>query len=149
MQNRRASQSKPIKFLDTKMLLATTSVAVTLGLWNMFSHDALKVEFAAPPIEDEPPQDTASSDMPPLPTLVPLVSLSETSNQAAAAPANSAVVSENPSADLPLRSVSAPDSPAVVQKYKPIVDSPVYASEGKKSNGGGGSSAVTSTRSSK
>lgn len=146
METRRKAQSKQVKFLDVKLLIATASIAVTLGLWNLFSHDAFKAELAPPEPENAPPQDTTSLDLPPLPTLAPLVSQPDLDMAQAAAPGAPAPAGENSSADLPLRSVSADESPVIVQKFKPVVDVPVVNSGGKK---GGGSQPVTSTGSSR
>jgi len=143
MQPQRPGPRKGSKYLDTKLMIVTLSLAITIGLWNLFSNNAVQsvqsassnaAEAAQPPAE-------AGAGSPPLPTLVPLVEV-EASAANAAAPA---AVGQG----TPLRAVAIPTQ-QIVQKHKPIVGQPVQASSG--GGGGGGSSQpapVTTTRSSK
>jgi hypothetical protein len=142
MQTTGAAKRKPIKFLDTKVLLATSSLAVTLGLWTLFSRDGLRAELTPPAPESSSPDQADALDLPPLPTLAPLVELpGPAAGQAAFQPADA----PQPAPGLALRSVSAQESPVVVQKFKPIVDLAMPAADG----GGDDTGSVASTRSSR
>jgi hypothetical protein len=131
---------KPVKLLDTKVLIVTLSTAITIGMWNVFSHNALEIEKTQ--ANALPPQDPVNSetqDMAPLPTLVPLL-------DASARNANPGTVVQQDQVAQPtsLRSVNAP-SQVVVQKVKPIVESGITNTTG----GGGGKDPVARTRSSR
>jgi hypothetical protein len=142
------SPKKP-KFMDTKVLIAALSLAVTLGLWNILSNQAVQAEKAVPTqavnLPPQPPANAAQG-FPPLPTLIPLVNVTggQANPQQAAA---GAAAPQGGSQATQLRSVDAP-SLVIQQKGKPRIDQEVLVSGG----GGGGSSgpsAVTSTRSSR
>lgn len=133
---------KPVKFLDVKVLLATASLAVTMGLWTLFSRDGLQAVQAGPSPESTPPPDQANTlDLPPLPTLVPLAGAPAQGQPSAAAQPGAAP--QGAGLAQPLREVSAEENPVIIQKIKPVVDLAVP------SGGGGGSQPVTSTRSSR
>ncbi len=135
------AQRKGIKFLDAKVLIATLSLAITIGLWNLFSIDAVKAEQIDPPaLASDLPDGAASQsqELPPLPTIVPLVELQELPAPAINAPVSQAQA--NPALAAPtgkLRSVAAPPV-TIVQKNKPLVDAPVVGGGG--GGGGGGQS---------
>jgi hypothetical protein len=132
---------KPVKFLDTKVLIVTLSTAVTIGMWNLFSHNALAVEKTQ--TDALPPQDSVSGEtqgLAPLPTLIPLL---EMTNQQAN-PSMVSNQSDQGTVPASLRPVSAP-SQVIVQKVKPVVDSGISNTTG----GGGGKSPVAKTRSSR
>jgi len=144
MQTQRSGQNKGPKYLDTKVLIASLSIAVTVGLWNLFSNEAVLAQKVEPNPESSPPEAPAEGqDLPPLPTLVPLLNLSSVQSQGS----SSGIVAQqaNPAQPVGLRSVTAPDQ-VIVQKVKPVFE------EGKIAPSGGGSSrrgAVTQTRSSR
>ncbi len=139
-------QRKPVKFLDAKVMIATLAVAVTIGLWNLFSIDAVRAEKAVPPaLQADPPVSTAgqAQDLPPLPTLVPLVTLQELPAAGQAVPAGAVQASPVPVQTGKLRAVAAP-TVTIVQKNRPMVDAPVVSSGG----GGGGRRPVARSRAS-
>jgi hypothetical protein len=145
MQPTRPSQKKPVKFLDAKVLIATLSLASTVGMWNMFSHSALKADQnKVDPTTTPPPQPPAEGldGLAPLPTLIPLVNV--TTQQEV----NTAQTAQQPAGQMPaLRSVTAPTQ-VIVQKVKPVFDQPAAVVSG--GGGGGGSSrSVTTTKSSR
>ncbi len=153
MQPARPNQRKGIKFLDIKIFIAALSVATTVGMWNLVSNNAIQTEKTVPAavltLPPQPPSG-AAQDLPPLPTLAPLISVS--APQAGVSTANY----EQPAGlSAPLRSVAVP-TPEIVQKYNPVIVEPVTASVsgggggGGNHNNGGGSSVqpVTTTRSS-
>lgn len=128
-------QRKPVKYLDAKVMIATLAVAVTIGLWNLFSVNAVRAEKAAPPALQAGPPDASAAqtqDLLPLPTLVPLVTLQDL--PARAAPVEAGQAGQVPVQTGKLRSVTAP-SVTIVQRNKPLVDAPVVNSGG---GGGGG-----------
>lgn len=120
---------KAPKFLDAKILIAALSAAVTVGFWNLFSGQALAVEAAQAKQPPQPEDDTAAvalpveepqtNGLPPVPTLVPLMDLST----AGGVTADQQGLPAQPGSPALLRSVAAP-TVAVVQKGKPVVDSP-------------------------
>ena len=148
MQSSRTPQRKAPKFLDTKVFIAALSVAVTIGFWNLFSGSAFQADKAAAAptavvtLPPSPPSDVAQ-DLPPIPTLVPRITVSS------AVPQQGGTVSINkvqPNVQaLPLRSVAAPNL-VIVQKSNIVVDAPAAAGGG---GGGGKSGGVAKTRSSK
>jgi hypothetical protein len=146
MQTSRTPRKGP-KFLDTKVLIATLSMVVTVGLWNLFSNNAIQVQKSQAVETSPPPQPSAADaqDFPPLPTLVPLVSISPlTSNDAVAA--DNAGLAPQPS----LRAVTAPTQ-VIVQKNKVRIEQAGSAnsvSNNGGNGGGGGSAPVTTTKSS-
>jgi len=146
MQPTRNTPNKKAKFVDTKIFIASLSVAVTIGLWNLLANNAVQAEKAAPTVvETQPTQTNAveAQGFPPLPTLVPLVDLSLPQSGSSSV-MNQTQPNLQPNA---LRSVTAPDQ-VIVQKVKPVIDQPVVTI----SNGGGHSSksgSVTTTSSSR
>jgi hypothetical protein len=146
MQSSRTPQRKAPKFLDTKVLIAALAMAVTIGFWNIFSSGAVQAEKAAAPtpVATVPPPTTSDTaqGLPPIPTLVPLITVSSAAPQQGG---NLSVNKVQPNIQaLPLRSVSAP-SLVIVQKGKPMVDAASSAGGG----GGGGGGGAAKTRSSK
>jgi hypothetical protein len=143
MQTQRASQNKGPKYLDTKVLIASLSIAVTVGLWNLFSNEAVLANQTDETTGQNPSQTPASEgqDLPPLPTLVPPVDLSKV--QGSESPT---VVLQSQDQPVGLRSVTAPDQ-VIVQKVKPVIedDKPTFTSSG---GGSSNQSPVTQTRSS-
>jgi uncharacterized membrane protein YgcG len=159
MQNPKAGQRKGVKFAEIKILIATLSVVVILGIWNLLSNEAVQAEKIVPAPVVSPPSADFSTDPQvdsPLPTVVPLVDVTTiTSAVAVQQPVSNQPV--KPSV-LPLRAVAAPTQ-VIVQKYKPVVEQQVQVISsgggggggGGSSSGGGGGSApapVTTTRSS-
>jgi hypothetical protein len=158
MQNPKASPRKGVKFAEIKILIATLSVAVMLGIWNLLSNEAVQAEKIVPTPVVSPPganQGTDTLANSPLPTVVPLVDVSIVTSVAAV----QQPVSNQPARQsvLPLRAVAVPTT-VIVQKFKPVVEQQVQViSSGggggtSASSGGGGGSAsapVTSTHSSK
>lgn len=137
------------RFLDTKLFIGALSAALIIGCWNLYSQDIYQAEKAAPAaVLSLPPQQPANvaQGFPPLPTLVPLISLNE--DQANQLPV-SASEAQTAGQSLPLRSVSIP-TPQIIQKVKPIIVQPVITAGGESSQSGDSSSKpVTTTRSSK
>jgi hypothetical protein len=143
----RNTPQKGPKFLDTKVFIATLSIAVTVGMWNLFSNDALLAAKANANPDQSPSQPPADNgqDFPPLPTLVPLTHVSAVQTQGSAV-SNTNTIPNN-AQPVGLRSVAAPDQ-VIVQKVKPVFEQGGITS----SSGGGGSSrpsAVTTTKSSR
>lgn len=146
MQTSRAPQRKGIKFLDAKVFIAALSVAVTAGLWNLFSINAVQAELQETGPEDAYPPETPmveTQDMPALPTLVPLVKVEP---QPVDSPAVLAL-DNKPNNPPGLRSVTAPTQ-VVVQKVKPVFDQPQQVVDNGGRSGKSGRSA-TRTRSSR
>lgn len=154
MQNpntaRTAPQRKVSKFLDTKMLIASLSVAVTVGVWNLLANDAYvqaknqpKPNVAPPPQSD--PAQGAAEGIPTIAPLAPVTIQPQTGTngaaQSASAPAAGAAAGQ-------LRSVTAPTQ-AVVQKVKPQFGQSVDVVVVNGGGGGGGGGAAATTRSSR
>jgi len=55
MQQTRNVPKKAPKFMDAKIFIAAASIAVTIGLWNFFSHAAVLETMAAQQTVDEAP----------------------------------------------------------------------------------------------
>jgi hypothetical protein len=143
MQTPHNNHNKGIKFLDTKVFIASLSIAVTVGLWNLFSNEAILAAKGKANPNQSPSQPPANEgqDLPPLPTLIPLVNGSNLQGNGPAP--------VNQSQATILRSVAAPDQ-VIVQKVKPVIDQPVLVVSGGGSGGGSSSPvAVTTTRSSR
>lgn len=135
---------KTLKFLDIKVLISTLSVAVIIGLWNLFANNGFAIAKAAPKVIGAPspePLPGSSGDLPPLPTITPLLVISSLPADSAAVSSNSPAIGQAPAA---LREVTAPTQ-VIVQKFKPIVAQQV----GSGSITGGSASPVTVTRSSR
>ncbi len=134
MQPTRNIPNKKIKFLDTKIFIASLAVASTIGLWNLLSNNAVQADKLSPtPIVTLPPQPPAydAQGVPPLPTLIPLV---EGPLPQAAGSAQPAQLQVQQNAQIgSLRSVTAPDQ-TIVQKSKPVFEQGVVTIV----NGGGG-----------
>ncbi len=148
VQSTRSTPNKKTKFLDTKIFIASLAVAVTIGLWNLLSNNAVQASEVAPtPVMALPPQPPAgeAQGFPPLPTLVPLV-------DAPARPATGSGQTPQVLANAQpgsLRSVTAPDQ-TIVQKSKPVFDQGMVTISGGRSAGSSSAPApVTSTGSSK
>jgi hypothetical protein len=153
------SPRKGIKFLDTKVFIAALSVAITIGLWNLFSNNAYKPVVDPPSAVTQPlPDNNNGQDYPPLPTLVPLLDVTipvavDTVPIVPQAQSNNLIVSQEqpaqPKAKTSLRAVAVPTQ-VIVQKG-PIMSQvvePSNSSGGGGSSGGGKKSAAT-TKSSK
>lgn len=127
--------------MDAKIFIAVSSLAVTIGLWNVLSNraftDQKPVQAAA---GTSPVTASVEEDLPPIPTLVPLADSAGFQPQANTA----AQASQNPGG---LRSVTAPNE-QIVQKNKIVVDiqSPASSSGGSRSSSG--PAPVTKTRAS-
>jgi len=170
MQSNRNKKSEKPKFVDTKMLIAALAVAVTFGFWNLFSNNAYSAEKSSPSVVVTlPPQppSVAADNLPPLPTLVPLVDVTipqvaPASDTLSTQPGNQAPVSDNgiaqPQQTTPLRVVGVPTL-VVVQKQKPVfgdqissastTDNSSSSSSSSKNGGGSSSKPSTTTKSSK
>jgi len=132
MQTNHNNKSEKPKFVDTKILIAALAVAVTVGFWNLFSNNAYSAEKSSPSVVVTlPPQppSVAADNLPPLPTLVPLVDVTIPQ----VAPASEAVNVSQPDSQVPgtdnaaaqpqpgapLRIVGIPTL-AIVQQKKPV-----------------------------
>lgn len=146
----RPTPRKGAKFLGAKTMIATLSLAIVLGLWNVFSAGAMRADLAPADPTTTPPPD--SPGLAPLPTLVPLV---DVSGSLASAPAQGALAQDpagqTTDASAPLRSVTAPQSggTVIVQKFKPSIASFDSGGNGGGGGGGGKSRGVTRSRSSR
>lgn len=144
MQTSRPSQRKAVKFLDAKIFIAAMSVAVTAGLWNLFSVNAVQADQAIMDTDSGPPPEPPlieSQDLHALPTLVPLVKVEIPQ------PGSLTAAPRSPASNSSLRSVTAP-TPVVVQKFKPMIDQPqpVVVDNGRS---GKSTKSVTRTRTSR
>jgi hypothetical protein len=169
--NPRNKPTKP-KFIDIKLFIAALAVAVTIGFWNLLSNNAYASEKSSPSVVITlPPQapSVAADNLPPLPTLVPLVDVTVPQVMPASdavnlsQPANSAPGVDNAAAQsqpsTQLRVVGIPTQ-VIVQKAKPVFGDTITAasnntdsSNSSNSSGGGGSksskSSSSTTKSSK
>jgi len=147
MQPSRNNSNKKVKLLDAKVFIASLALAVTVGLWNVFSNNALQSEGISPasPVVAQPQSSTNTGEgFPPLPTLVPLADgpINETS---------AGTTIDQPAAGQPvqLRSVAAPTL-TIVQKGKPVFDQAgvvvVAGSNGSKSGQNSGHANTRSSR---
>lgn len=148
MQANRPTPRKSSKFMDAKIFIAALTLAVTIGFWNLFSGSAYQADKAALPNgvitpPPQPPPDTAQ-DLPPIPTLVPLVVVDQPVAVQAGKIETASAAPVLPAA--PLRSVAVP-TVVIVQKNAPVINSGQTASGG--GGGGGKSKGVTTTRSSR
>jgi hypothetical protein len=161
MQNNHHNKSEKPRFVDTKILITALAVAVTIGFWNLFSNNAYSAEKTSPSvIVTLPPQppSVAADNLPPLPTLVPLVDV--TISQVA--PASEAVnVSQSesqvpgtdnaaakPQPGTPLRVVGIPTL-AIVQQKKPVFGNQASSANVTDSSSSSNSSSNNSSSSSK
>jgi hypothetical protein len=151
MAQNRPNPRKGVKFLDTKVLIAALSLAVTLGFWNLFSNQTIQnIKKSSAENQDaaQQPQTVEQSSFPPLPTISALVDVkTETIQQVTAQNA------QQPAAgSAPLRAVTAPEQ-KIVQKGAPVVDmgQPVVVvdSGGGNQPAGAAPAPVTTTKSSK
>ena len=132
---------KAPKFLDAKMMIAALSAVVTVGFWNLFASQAAQAQdspeaLAPEALEESAPSEEQAGGLPPVPTLVPVMDLS-----------NSVPAAAQSGQAAPLRSVAQP-TVVVVQKNKPLIDAPAQVVV----NGGGGgrsSRPAATTRSSR
>jgi hypothetical protein len=130
-----SNHSKKTKFFDIKILIAALAVAVTVGFWNLFSSSAFTSEKTSPSVVVTlPPQppSVAADNLPPLPTLVPLVDVtipqlapgSQTIN--VSQPDNQAPAAAQSQPSTQLRVVGIPTQ-VVVQKKKPVFGDQISA----------------------
>jgi hypothetical protein len=144
MQNPRANPRKGTKFPEVKLLIATVSLAVVIGVWNLLSNQAVEAEKAPPAPVEAPPLAGSTADLsgqPPIPTLVPLVDLSSLIQASAAGqpvPVVSSLPSNKPAAAL--RSVTIPTQTTIIQKNKPVIEQQVQVIVSGGGGGGGGGS---------
>jgi hypothetical protein len=151
--------AKP-KLIDIKLLIAVLAVAVTVGFWNLLSNDAYSAEKSSPSVVVTlPPQppSVAADNLPPLPTLVPLVDVTIPQ----VIPASDAVNLSQPASQAPaaqpqsstqLKVVGIPTQ-VIVQKKKPVFGDTVSAASNStdssnSSNSSGGSKSKSSSKSS-
>ena len=153
------SPRKGPKFLDTKVFIAALAVAITVGLWNLFSYNAFQPVAAAPgaavtlPIQ---PETGESQDFPTIPTLVPLVDIKSPVSVNAVPitqvqSSNQAVSQESQSqrkAKPALRSVTVPTQ-VIIQKGPVIQQSANTMSSLNSSSQSGGKTTSATTKSSK
>lgn len=145
MQPVKGTPNKKIKFMDTKVFIATLSIAVTLGLWNVFSTEAAQADKVSPAVVDNVPAQppaNAAQGFPPLPTLVPLADVS-----AQQIPAGQTDIQTQGSVQSGgLRAVAVP-TVTIIQKSIPVFDQGGVTTV--VSGGGGRKSSTTKTRSSR
>jgi hypothetical protein len=113
-----------------KYFLMTLSLAATIGLWNLFSNKINGEAAAANPAANPPPQTApvAMGGFPPLPTLVPMKSVS---SMAAIAPSSS-------KSSTTLRQVNIPTPQPTLQNARPVFEQVIVNSSSNNSGGGGG-----------
>jgi hypothetical protein len=141
----KSPKRKAPKFVGIKVLILALSGAITIGFWNLLSTNAFQA--TTPPavvtLSAQPPANVGQ-DLPPMPTIVPLVKVSapQASDETvpAALPQNvpgtsSQLVDET----VPLRVVAAPTI-VVVQKSKPVIGAQASSPATTSGGGGGGSS---------
>ncbi len=151
MQPPRSQPRKGPKFLEIKILIGTLAIAVTIGLWNLFSNNAFAPAKVAPsPQSATPPQPLAgvAEGFPVLPTLVPLYqvsSLPDPAGQPVGQPAAALQPAGQPAA---LREVAVPTQ-VIVQKFKPVVSGGFTSQPASGGSGGGSPAPVTQTISSR
>ena len=146
----RKPKGKSVKFLGIKALILALSGAITIGFWNLLSNNAF-VATTPPAVVTLPAQPPANvaQDLPPIPTIVPLIKVSAPQTSGETAP--TALPQSGPvNQAVPLRVVDAPTI-VVVQKSKPVIGA--QASNPLSNSGGSGShsssKSSSSTKSSK
>jgi hypothetical protein len=131
------SKPKKNRYLGTKILIGSLSLAGTVGLWNYFSNkppeDASPV--GDPGIENVNDQNSVVIEFPPLPTLVPI-------KEIAMVQTNMKVNNIQPSGGV--RKVVAPTPAPVVQSSKPVFERITVNRPGSGSGGGGSSGSASS-----
>jgi hypothetical protein len=135
MQNPSARKGKQTSNTGAKLLITSTALAATLGMWNLFSAKAADDAAAAAKETPDPSSNSSevSVEFPDLPTLVPLHS-----SMAVSDPGGAQGVSSNPSG-MELRQVSAPPTPtAGAQIQKPVIQRVVISAPSSGGGGGGG-----------
>jgi hypothetical protein len=158
--NPKNKPEKP-KFIDIKMLIAALAVAVTIGFWNLLSSNAYSDEKSSPSVVVTlPPQppSVAADNLPPLPTLVPLVDVTIPQVMPASdavnlsQPANSAPAVDNaaaqPQPSTQLRVVGIPTQ-VIVQKAKPVFGDTITAASNNTDSSNSANSSGGSSKSSK
>jgi uncharacterized membrane protein YgcG len=137
-----ANTSKPKKnrFIGTKILIGSLSLAGTVGLWNSFANKPPEIVKAASDqgSENVNNQNSVVIEFPPLPTLVPVqvATLVQTDTQAT-----------NNQSQVGIRKVVQPTPEIVVQSSKPVFERITVNRAG--SGGSGGSSGGSSSGSSR
>ena len=147
----RTPQRKVPKFLGIKVLILSLSGAIMIGFWNLLSTNAFvaTTPTAVATISAQPPAYVAQ-DLPPIPTIVPLVKVTAplASDQTIPADLPQTVPADQ---SVPLRVVGAPTI-VVVQKSKPVIGAQASSVVSNSGGGGGGKSSSKSkpaTKSSK
>jgi len=158
--NPKTKPGKP-KFTDIKLLIAVLAVAITVGFWNLLSSNAYAAEKSSPSVVVTlPPQppSVAADNLPPLPTLVPLIDVTlpqvvpvpDAVNLSQ--PANQAPVVNNtatqPQTATQLRVVGIPTQ-VIVQKAKPVFGDTVSAASNNTDSSNSANSSGGSSKSSK
>jgi hypothetical protein len=147
----RTPRRKAFRFLGVKSLILAISGAITIGFWNLLSNNAF-IATTPPAVVTLPAQPPANvaQDLPPIPTIVPLIKLPLPQTSAETIPADlPQAVPVNQA--VPLRVVAAPTI-VVVQKSKPAIGAQVSNTTSNLSGSGGGSKSSkpkSSTKSSK
>ncbi|HMD90251.1 MAG TPA: hypothetical protein VKF38_13900 [Anaerolineaceae bacterium] len=145
----RTPRRKAPRFLGVKILILSIAGAITIGFWNLLSNNAFVA--TTPPavvtLSAQPPANVAQ-DLPPIPTIVPLINIQAPLTSGETMPSDqphTAAVNQS----LPLRVLVAPTI-VIVQKSKPVIGAQV-SNTASNSGGGGGSSSKSnsSTKSSK
>jgi hypothetical protein len=161
MQSNRNNKTGKPKFIDVKMLIAALAVAITVGFWNLASNDAYTAEKSSPSVVITLPPQTpsvAADNLPPLPTLVPLVdvtipqinpvteavNVSKPDNQAPAA--NNTAAQPQPTTSL--RVVGIPTL-VITQNQKPVFGDQISAASQNTDNSSGSSNSKNSSNGSK
>ena len=148
MQASRNNKHKAPKFLEVKLFIATMTIAVTMGLWNLLSNNAIQINKltgdAAAAIPAQPPTGLVL-DLPPMPTLVPVINI-EMPKTSALVPADPVQPANNTAQTTQLRSVAIPTQ-TIIQQNAPVVQSSVVIVSG--GSGTKKSAPVTATHSSK
>ena len=129
MQNKK----KPSTTTGTKILIASTSLAVTFGMWSWLSYQQ-KVDASVQNNTNSGDQPAADdpSNLPPIPTLVPL------RTDLGAATYNTSAALPGAGVSQQLRSVTAPSAMPTQAIRKPVVEDVIIDSPSTGGGGGGG-----------
>jgi len=143
MQPKPLTKKKSSNSLGLKMLIASSSMALTLGLWGLFSRNQ---EQSAVTTTDPGPDSgqVAQEDLlglPPLPTLVPLYT-----NLSPVAAQNG---TNNAPANLSLRVVTAPTPFPTTVAEQPVVQTVILDTSGGASGSSGSGKPAARSRSSR
>ncbi len=146
MQSNQPRKGQRPKFIEAKYLITALALAITVGFWDIFSIESYVSEESSPSAEITlPPQtpSTAADNLPPLPTLFPLVDvtnsqLTDTSGGKNTLPVENLLPAQ-PQPTTQLRVVGVPTQ-TIVQKQKPLFGDQMVSSQNSDNGSGSNSS---------